>query len=393
MASSRASRAVAFGVGMAACGVAGTLAWVAGMWGSLVAAVLCGGWLAGGLWMQAGRLPMPVGARAGAAPQDGDMEEESRAVMHRLLLDAVPTPLVAIEEGSARAVNGAARRLFGTDARILPLPMPLADPQARLLTHEGRRWRIDRVDAARGARGFAVAALVDVESESSLAEARASAELIEILGHELLNGLAPIVSLAESAQAAVRGGAVDASLLEEILGPLARRAESLQRFAEAYRQLARLPAPVLRDCDVAQIVRDLGAGFTRRWPDIPFAAETEGLPSWPLDRDQLYQALWALLANAAEAVEGRADPKVRLCCRAQGAALCFEISDTGAGVAPAIAAQIFRPFHTTKPGGSGIGLSLARQIARAHGGTLDLIGADPTRFSLVLPMRPSATGV
>lgn len=387
MGSSRSRRALMLGVGMAACGVAATLAWTAGMWGSLAATLLCAAWLAGALWMQAGRLPQPVAARAGPAAGDGEIEEEARAVMHRLLLDAVPTPLVAIEEGSARAVNGAARRLFGTDTRILPLPSALADPQARLLVHEGRRWRIDRVDAAGGAAPFALAALLDVESESSLAEARASAELIEILGHELLNGLAPIVSLAESAQSAVHGGTVDAGLLEEILGPLARRAESLQRFAEAYRQLARLPAPELHDCDAVQIVRDLGTGFTRRWPGIAFSAEADEALFWPLDRDQLYQALWALLVNAADAVEGRADQRVWLTCRSQGAALAFEIRDTGPGVAPALAAQIFRPFHTTKPGGSGIGLSLARQIARAHGGSLDLAGTDPTLFRLVLPLQ------
>jgi signal transduction histidine kinase len=357
------------------------------MWGSLAAALLCGGWLAGGLWMQAARLPQPVVARAGPAAGEGEVEEEARAVMHRLLLDSVPTPLVAIEAGGARAINGAARRMFGTDSRILPLPSALADPQTRLLVHEGRRWRIDRVDADRGAPPFAVAALVDVESESSLADARASAELIEILGHELLNGLAPIVSLAESAQGAVRGGMVDAALLDEILGPLARRAESLQRFAEAYRQLARLPAPQLRDCDVVQIVRDLGTGFTRRWPSVAFNAEAADVANWPLDRDQLYQALWALLANAAEAVEGQPGARVWMTCGLRGAALAFEVGDTGPGVAPAIAAQIFRPFHTTKPGGSGIGLSLARQIARGHGGKLDLVGADPTLFRMILPLR------
>jgi signal transduction histidine kinase len=380
------------GIGMAACGVAGTLAWAAGMWGSLAAALLCGVWLAGALWMQAARGPPPLAARAGPAAGESEGEEEARAVMYRLLLDAVPTPLVAIEEGSARAVNGAARRLFGTDTRILPLPPALADSQARLLVHEGRRWRIDRVDAARDAPPFAVAALVDVESESSLAEARAGAELIEILGHELLNGLSPIVSLAESAQEAVRGGAVDSALLEEILGPLLRRAESLERFAEAYRQLARLPAPELRNWHVAQILRDLAAGFTRRWPGVAFTAEAGDVPDWPLDRDQLYQALWALLANAAEAVEGRPEARVWMACGLRGAALAFEVGDTGPGVAPAIAAQIFRPFHTTKPGGSGIGLSLARQIARGHGGTLELAGADPTLFRLVLPLRAADGG-
>lgn len=385
MASRNGWRAVALGLAMAACGILGSLAFSRGMWGSLAAAVLCCGWLASVLWWHFARLPVPALAAGLPARGAAEAQEEAREVIQRLLLDAVPTPLVVLEDGHARAFNSAARRLFGTDDRILPLPRALADPAADLLVHEGKRWRIDRVAGTGIVGGFSVAALIDVEGETSLAEARASAELIEILGHELLNGLAPIVSLAESAQQAARSAPVDTALLGEILGPLARRAEGLQRFAEAYRQLARLPDPEPEDCDIAQFVRDLEQGFIRRWPGIAFGIDLEGPRSWPLDRDQLNQALWALLQNAAEAVEGQPHPEVRLRVGLEGERLVFAIRDTGPGVAPAVAAHIFRPFHSTKPGGSGIGLSLARQIARSHRGTLDLAGADPTLFRLALP--------
>ncbi|MEO0463974.1 MAG: ATP-binding protein [Pseudomonadota bacterium] len=317
------------------------------------------------------------------AGQDNE-GDGSEAVLHRLLLDAAPTPLVALEAESANALNRAARRLFGTDMRILPMPPEFTDPAASHLDYEGYRWRIDRVNAHGRNSNFTLAVMVDVESETSRAEARASAELIEVLGHELLNGLAPIVSLTESARDAASANSPDAELLREILGPLARRAQGLQQFASDYRKLARLPAPVMNSHDVAEFVSDLEQGFTRNWPKIAFSLDPAVGAHWTFDRDQLYQALWALLHNAAEAVSHQPEPKVSLTCQVQETRLTFDVSDNGAGVAAANAAHIFRPFHTTKAGGSGVGLSLARQIARAHGGAVEYAGAMPTRFALTI---------
>ncbi len=383
MVSNRGWRAVGLGLALASCGMAGSLAWSAGMWGSLTATALVCAWLLSVLWWNAARHApsAPV-----ALPRNDECDdEEARAMLQQLLLDTAPTPLVALENGSARALNRAARRLFGTDSRIIPLPAALSDPEARFLLHEGHRWRIDRVAAENGAPDLWVAALVDIENEANLAEARASAELIDVLGHELLNGLAPIVSLAESAQTAAKTDPVDGALLGEILGPLARRAESLQRFAEAYRQLSRLPVPVAQDCDIVQFAQDLHHGFIRRWPRIDLVLDGPDTLRWKIDRDQLYQAIWAMLHNAAEAVDAQPESQVVLRFNLDGARLVLDVLDTGAGVNPANAAHIFRPFNTTKPGGSGIGLSLARQIAQAHGGTLDLTGANPTTFRLTLP--------
>ena len=177
---------------------------------------------------------------------------------------------------------------------------------------------------------------------------------------------------------------IDHALLREILGPLKRRAEGLERFARAYRELARLPAPSLKQWDVAEFLDDLRQGFIRQWPMIDYVVDADHPPQWQFDRDQLSQALWACLHNAAEAANESASAQVGLSCRREGQRLAFEISDSGHGIAAGSADLIFRPFHTTKPDGSGIGLSLARQIARAHGGTLDFVGARPTRFRLTL---------
>jgi signal transduction histidine kinase len=102
---------------------------------------------------------------------------------------------------------------------------------------------------------------------------------------------------------------------------------------------------------------------------------------------QLHQALWALLQNAAEAatVDRGPEARVALTIRYPETEMVVEVQDNGGGVTPDDAARIFRPFHTTKPDGSGIGLSLARHIALAHGGSLSLLPIRPTTFRFVVP--------
>ena len=379
----RGWRAAALGLALTGCGVAATHAWREGLWGLLTGALLAALWLVGLACWNAALVPVRPSA---ADRRTDDLDAaETQAAVQRLLLDAAPTPLVAIGGGTARALNRAARDIFATDDRIVPLPAALLDPDVTHLRHEGRRWRIDRVEALGPPSGTAVAALIDFEREELAAEARASADLIEILGHELLNGLAPIASLAESALAAANRSPADPALLEEILGPLARRADGLQRFAAAYRALARLPEPTIRSVALAEFARDLARVFGERWPAVDLALTVPADLAWPMDSDQVSQAVWALLHNAAEAANDEERGRVALAIGREGSKLAIAVTDNGPGVSPDGAAHIFRPFHTTKPEGSGIGLSLARQIARAHGGTLDLTRAEPTTFRLSLP--------
>ena len=364
---------VAASLGLVICGVAGAMAWRNGLWGLLTGAVVAALWLAAlNAWVAI--RPRAVTPPVAVTRADAD----GRAV--RLLLDAAPTPLVGIEGTTARSLNRAARRLFATDDRILPPPAALTDPVAARLHHEGRGWRIDRVLVT---DGRSVAALIDIEQEERVAEARASADMIQVLGHELLNGLAPIVSLAESGAAAVARPELDSHLLREILGTLARRAEGLQRFTEAYRALARLPEPSRQAVRLGALAEDLARLFAGRWLDASLTIAVEPALDWSLDRDQIGQALWALLQNAVEAADGAA--RVALRMHGSGVDLAIEVEDHGPGVPPEAAARIFRPFHTSKPEGTGIGLSLARQIALAHGGTLTLGAGRPTLFRMTLP--------
>ncbi len=370
----RGLSAILASLGLVASGIAGATAWRMGLWGLLTGATLIAAWLGTLVWWAV--------VRPHAAPQPSmATEADADAMVLRILLDAAPTALLGIEGTAVRALNRAARALFATDDRILPIPAALAEPRTTHLSHEGRRWRIDRVTVS---NTRAVAALIDIEQEERAAEARATTEMIQVLGHELLNGLAPIASLAESGVTAVNRPVTDLELLREILGTLARRAEGLQRFAEAYRALARLPDPILRPTNLREMADDLVRLSVGRWPDITLSVGVDDGLTWLLDRDQIHQAVWALLQNAAEAARP-SDARVNLRMNDANAQLVIDVMDNGAGIAPASAARVFRPFHTTKTDGTGIGLSLARQIALGHGGALNLEQGPYTIFRMTLP--------
>lgn len=375
-------RDLLIGLALTAAGAAITGAWRHALWGSVAGAVLVVGWLLGLLWLSRPSAFMERSAHRTQA--DG----EEMAPL-RLLLDQMPTPLVGIEGESARALNRAARALFAAQDRIVPVPPAMLAPTMARMIHAGRHWRIDRVEAGGTVGARTILALIDIEAEERSGEARAAAEMIHVMGHELLNGLAPIVSLAESGLAAWgQDEARRAQLMPEILATLARRAESLQRFTEAYRALARLPDPALADMVATAFLGDMALLFAGHWQGR-VALRMQPPPvstSFRGDRDQLTQAVWALLQNAAEAaLAGTQTPWVEVKLTLTHGQVAIQVSDSGEGIPFEHRARIFHPFHTTKEQGTGIGLSLSRQIARAHGGELQLESGGATSFKLSLP--------
>lgn len=365
------------GIALTLAGAAMVLAWRGGLWATLAGAVLATAWLVGlGCWTA---LRAPLADDPPPAP-----DRFPDGVLLYALLDQVPVPLVRRDAGGARALNRAARAVFATEDRIVPVPPALASATARHLRHEGRRFRIDRVDASHGP---ALAALIDVDAEERAAEARADDEMIDILGHELLNGLSPVVSLADSAVVAAERADPK---LPAILATLARRVEGLERFTQAYRTLARLPDPVPAPIAFGELADDLSRLFALRFDGrVSLTIAITDTAVAAVDRDQLVQAIWALLQNAGEAaIDGDAAAQVALGIVADANGLTIDVSDSGGGIPEPDRARIFRPFHTTKPDGSGIGLCFARRIARAHRGDLTLLPEIRTTLRLRLPLEP-----
>jgi two-component system, NtrC family, nitrogen regulation sensor histidine kinase NtrY len=221
-------------------------------------------------------------------------------------------------------------------------------------------------------------------------EREAFRRIVRVLGHEINNSLAPIRSLATQMGEMLRTEPASDERDDEIAGGLevvARRAEALGRFLGSYARLAKLPPPRRERVEVDAWVRRTLA----LEPRLPVAL----LAGPPLelsgDNDQLDQMLINLVRNAVDAaLEGGGD--VRVGWSAPRGDLELSIEDEGPGIADP--SNLFVPFFTTKPAGTGIGLALSRQIAEAHGGTLSLTNRSEGRGCIVrlrLPLEPRPT--
>jgi signal transduction histidine kinase len=198
-------------------------------------------------------------------------------------------------------------------------------------------------------------------------ELQAWQRIVRVLSHEINNSLAPIRSLAGTLQDRLRDEPSTKATddLRRGLAVIGGRSEALVRFMSSYAQLARLPAPRTSRVDVPAWVARVAALETR----VPVRVEPSPPITIDADADQLEQLLINLVRNAADA-SLETGGGVRVAWRSEEGALDLGVVDDGPGLASS--ANLFVPFFTTKPHGSGIGLVLCRQIAEAHGGALSL---------------------
>jgi two-component system nitrogen regulation sensor histidine kinase NtrY len=298
-------------------------------------------------------------------------------------------------EGKLRLVNRAGerllaiplKRLLGSTADELGLAACLSGESARTmeLTFPGAsgRWSMRRGSFRQGGMPHHLVVLSDLSRTLRDEERQAWQRLIRVLGHELNNSLAPIQSVAQGLEsglsaanqmAELRTGPA-APILEDLqqgLGIIRSRTEALGRFMAAYARLARLPKPKLLPVHVADWIHRTAKLETR----VKVCLKEGPRAVISADVDQLEQLLINLIRNAADAsLETRGG--VQVGWSIQGAQLDVWVIDDGPGIPNT--ANLFVPFFTTKPAGSGIGLVLSRQIAEAHGGELTLRNRADTR--------------
>jgi signal transduction histidine kinase len=230
------------------------------------------------------------------------------------------------------------------------------------------RWGMRRNSFRQGGLPHQLLVLADLSQALREEERQAWQRLLRVLGHELNNSLAPIKSISSSLLNLLTKDPPPADWKDDMqhgLGVITARADALSRFMEAYSRLARLPQPKLQPVEITPLVRRV-AGLETRVPVVVAAGANVMLQA---DADQLEQLLINLLRNAADAaLETKGGVKVGWA--KTGARLEISVEDEGPGISNT--ANLFVPFFTTKPGGSGIGLALSRQIAEAHGGSLTL---------------------
>ena len=303
---------------------------------------------------------------------------EATALLRTVMADIDVAVFAFDDEERLRLVNNAGERLLGHAAeRLLGRTadqVGLADclvgesPRTMDVTFPGGagRWEVRRGSFRQDGRPHTLLVLADVTKALREEELQAWRRLVRVLSHEINNSLAPIKSIAGSLQTLLDRSTREADVDEDIrrgLSVIGGRSEALIRFMSAYARLARLPAPHRVPLDVATWVHRVAALETR----MPVRIEAGPPTTIRADGDQLDQLLINLLRNA---VDASLETGGAVCIRwtRQNGTVSIVIEDEGAGLPSS--ANLFVPFFTTKPQGSGIGLVLSRQIAEAHGGAL-----------------------
>ena len=279
-----------------------------------------------------------------------------------------------VNRAGERLLARPAEQLLGRTAAELGLANCLEDEatQTQPMTFPGGigRWGIRRTHFRQGGLPHQLLVLTDLSRALRDEERQAWQRLVRVLGHELNNSLAPIKSIAGSLRSLMNREPRPADWKQDMergLEVIAGRAESLTRFMEGYSRLARLPAPQKEPVHVSGWISRIASLETR----MKIAIEAGPEVIVKADSDQIDQLLINLLRNAVDAaLEGEGNGNVRITWKKIAATLELCIQDDGPGLSNST--NLFVPFFTTKPKGTGIGLVLSRQIAEAHGGTLTL---------------------
>jgi nitrogen fixation/metabolism regulation signal transduction histidine kinase len=333
--------------------------------------------------------------------QDARADRDVHANYLELVVRHIPVPLLAVRgDGSLRLVNNPARRLTGLVTfrhlddlsalgENLPARLRAIEPgQQRLLQARIRDVPVElRVAVSEIRIGGDAERLYSIENLSGELTARESSawrNLIRVLTLEIMNTLTPVSSLAQTS-VGLLGRPEAAGDVREAIETIARRSEGLMRFVSRYRELLKLPQPSLCDVPVEPAVRGVLTLLARSLEGTEVVVDIHpGTLALRADPSLLDQLLLNVVKNAIEALEETEAPLIRISARLEYGRTVLRIADNGPGIPEDAADQLFVPFFTTKREGSGIGLSLGRQIMTAHGGDIAITRKDGlTLVSLV----------
>lgn len=314
--------------------------------------------------------------------------DRQRRIDHlEALVDNVAAALLVLDAtGEVVSANRVARNALGAaPGPLAAVPAIAADTAQRLLALPPGAGEIVRLADGRAmlalvalftaqGRSLRIVSLQALSGDLDAVEIKAWQDLTRVLAHEMMNSLTPVCSLSESLAQAVRTGAADPTAVADAVDVIARRSAGLMSFVERYRRLADLPRAERARLKVTDLVGRLDrlmAGLVAdAGADYASVVRPRGLVV-RADPDLIEQALINLLKNALEAVRGRPGAAARLGAGVADGHVIFTVEDNGPGLPLGDPEQAFVPFFTTKADGSGVGLTLARQIAVAHGGRLE----------------------
>jgi signal transduction histidine kinase len=229
---------------------------------------------------------------------------------------------------------------------------------------------------------FTLASVQNIQSELEEQEMEAWQKLIRVLTHEIMNSITPISSLASTVRGLIPekgSGEYEFEALSDVhlaLETIQSRSQGLLHFVETYRELTRIPKPDFRIFPVFELFSHIGqlmkADLDEKNIEFQSAIAPETLELMA-DPDLVEQVLINLLRNAAQALNGRENGRIDLTAQLdRRGRVVIRVRDNGPGILADVQERIFIPFFTTKRDGSGIGLSLSRQIMRVHRGTISV---------------------
>jgi nitrogen fixation/metabolism regulation signal transduction histidine kinase len=349
-----------------------------------------------------GELAWEVNALADLLQRQRVRSLEATALLARIL-EVMSAPLFAFDRNDRlQLINHAGLQLlglpharcFGRSAGELGLEELLQAQDQSIRPFPAAagatRWLLRKAVFRQEGAPHTFLLLADVSLPLQEEERGAWKKLVRVLGHELSNSLAPIKSIAGSLLDRIADRAEDDAMVKDFrrgLGVIESRADSLHRFVQSYRKLAQLPPPQLQPVEMGPLLERVVLLEQR----MPVRLHPGPAVTLNADADQLEQMMINLLANAVEAAQSSDAQPVEVHWTKSGTNVIVMIEDRGPGIANPD--NLFVPFYTTKPTGSGVGLALAQQIARTHGGEIQLANREDgtgVRACVRLPLLGAA---
>ena len=320
-------------------------------------------------------------------------EKEAQALYLQTVVQHIGVGLVAFDRGGGVSlINTAAKRLLQVNrlGNLSDLERVHPGLAATLAGLGPRRKTLVRLEEDGEVRQLAcyatlfrtgelehrLVSLHDIQPELEEQEMESWQRLIRVLTHEIMNSITPISSLASTAEELLQRDALageDVTDARTAVHTIRRRSQGLLRFVDAYRGLTNLPAPEFQVSRVDDLFERVARLMEQRFEEAGLElARAVDPPSLELTADpgQVEQMLINLLGNACDAAGGRAGARVELTASLDRGRVVIEVADDGPGIVEEALDRIFIPFFTTRQDGSGIGLSLCRQIMRLHRGTI-----------------------
>jgi len=342
-------------------------------------------------------------------------QQESQAELLELALENLSLGLIIVEpDKKVRMVNAAARQMLQIPAfrhwHMFQKKKPEFARQLSNFDFTGRK--LIEIDSPGGKREFyldlaridllgrtyCLITFSDLKNEIEQKEIAAWHKLIRILSHEVMNSVTPVTSLSETIKnlltdsngEALKGSEIDQERIDDILlalDTIIKRSRGMLGFVDEYRKLTKLPAPHYENISVNELLEEVSRLMSVQAKTLNVELVTK-LPHNKLflraDRKMVEQVLINLLSNAIYASEKEEDPRVSLSCNVAEDMINIEVADNGHGISEEVLPSIFIPFFSTRKNGSGIGLTLSKNIMQIHNGSISVESkqGEGSRFTL-----------